>query len=207
MPTVAIDLPRRHLLVGDARLDRPRPRPRLGVGHERHRRDRVGPVTRLALLLEDRRDVLGERRRLRRRRRPQPRLAPAAAALSAHDADRHVPSPVEMFSSHHVRLPSHSTARSLSRRCWSSSTETRRRPRPIRRWPGRAAGIRRAPRTSPSRVTISPCLVDRDARLVERHLPGTAELVERDRRHRWPTHRRRGRRFCLRGPSDPRPRR
>ena len=60
-----IDLPRRHLAVADARLDRARPRPRLGEGHERHRRHRVGPVTGLALLLEDRRDVLGERRRLR----------------------------------------------------------------------------------------------------------------------------------------------
>src|SRR5439155_11348563 len=54
-----IDLPRRHLAVADSRLDRARPRPRLTKGHERHRRDRVGAVTCLALLLEDRRDVLG----------------------------------------------------------------------------------------------------------------------------------------------------
>ena len=75
MPTRLVDVPRRHLPVGDAGLDRARPRPRLLVGHERHRRDRIGPVARFALLLEDRRDVLGERRR----RRP----APASARLPA----------------------------------------------------------------------------------------------------------------------------
>ena len=50
--------------------DRARPRTRLGVGAQRHRRDRLGPVTRLALGLEDRRDVLGEGRRGRHLGRP-----------------------------------------------------------------------------------------------------------------------------------------
>src|SRR6516165_11455547 len=39
-----------------------------------------------------------------------------------------------------------STARSLSRKCWSNSIENRSRLRPIRRWPGHAAGIRLVPR-------------------------------------------------------------
>ena len=63
-----VDRPGRHRVVADASLDRLRPRPRLGVGDERHRRDRVGPVAGFALLLEDRRDVLGERWRIGGRR-------------------------------------------------------------------------------------------------------------------------------------------
>src|SRR5580700_4059212 len=39
------------------------PRPRVFVGRERHRRHPLGPMTGLALLLEDRRDVLREGRR------------------------------------------------------------------------------------------------------------------------------------------------
>ena len=58
-----VDVPRRHLPVGDAGADRACPRPRLGVGLERHRRDRIGAVAGLALGLEDRRDVPGEGRR------------------------------------------------------------------------------------------------------------------------------------------------
>ena len=148
MPTVAIDLPRRHLPIGDARLDRARPRPRFGEGHQRHRRDRIGPVAGLALLLEDRRDVLGERRRLRRvggrgRRRR------AAAQRSTPCTDLDCPSSL----CHHVvsfrwLSPSSvihdSTGRSLSRRYWSSSTGSRRRPRPTRHSPARAACIRPA---------------------------------------------------------------
>ena len=49
--------------VVDAALDRPRPRPRLLVGDERHRRDRVRLMARLALRLKNRRDVLRERDR------------------------------------------------------------------------------------------------------------------------------------------------
>ena len=55
-------------VIRHARANRPRPRPRLLVGDERHRRDRIGPMARFALLLEDRRDVLRERRRRLRAR-------------------------------------------------------------------------------------------------------------------------------------------
>ncbi len=58
-----VDVPRRHLPRRHARLDGACPRARLFVGDERHRRDRVRPMTRLTFLLEDRRDVLGERHR------------------------------------------------------------------------------------------------------------------------------------------------
>ena len=44
-------------------LDRPGPRTRFLVVHERHRSDRVGPVARLAALLKNRSDVLGKCRR------------------------------------------------------------------------------------------------------------------------------------------------
>ena len=58
-----IDVPRRHLPRGDAALDRADPRPHLFIGDQRHRRDVARAMTRLALLLEDRRDVLRERGR------------------------------------------------------------------------------------------------------------------------------------------------
>ena len=45
-------------------LDAPRPRADLFVGHQRHRRQRVGAMTALAALLQDRRDVLREGHRL-----------------------------------------------------------------------------------------------------------------------------------------------
>jgi len=57
-----VDVPGRHLSIRHARLDRARPRPRLFISGERHRRDRVGPMARFALLLEDRRNVFRERR-------------------------------------------------------------------------------------------------------------------------------------------------
>jgi hypothetical protein len=66
---VLVDVPRRHLARHHACLDRLRPRPRLLIGGERHGRHRVGPVARLALGLENRRDVLCEGRRFRRVRR------------------------------------------------------------------------------------------------------------------------------------------
>ena len=63
--------PRRHLLVGDRGFDRARPRPRLLVGQERHRRDFARPMAGLTVLLQHRQHVLVERgaRRQRRRRR------------------------------------------------------------------------------------------------------------------------------------------
>ena len=67
-----VDVPRRHLPRGDALLDGARPRTGVLVGDERHRRDRVRLMALLALGLEDRRDVLRERRRFGcRSRRPQ----------------------------------------------------------------------------------------------------------------------------------------
>ena len=62
----AVDVPRRHLARFDAVLDRPRPGPRLFVGDERHRRDRVRLMARLTLRLENRRDVFRERDRCSR---------------------------------------------------------------------------------------------------------------------------------------------
>ena len=59
-----VDVPGRHLSRLHAVLDRPRPGPRLFERDERHRRDRIGPVAGFALVLEDRRDVFGECRRL-----------------------------------------------------------------------------------------------------------------------------------------------
>ena len=61
----AVDVPRRHLPRLDALLDGPRPGARFLVGAQRHRRDRAGLVTGLALCLEDWRDVLRERHLLR----------------------------------------------------------------------------------------------------------------------------------------------
>ena len=59
----AIDVPRRHLARACLLLHRPRPRPDLPIGHQRHRRRRAGTVALLAGALQDRQDVLGERRR------------------------------------------------------------------------------------------------------------------------------------------------
>ena len=61
--------PRRHLAGHHLVLDRARPGPHVLVGDERHRRDLAGPMADDAVLVEDRRDVLRERRRLRPRRR------------------------------------------------------------------------------------------------------------------------------------------
>ena len=57
-----VDVPGRHVARRHAIANRTRPRTRLFVGLQRHRRDRIRPVARLALVLENRRDVLGERR-------------------------------------------------------------------------------------------------------------------------------------------------
>ena len=57
---VPINEPRRHFPSGDSLLDRPRPRTRLFVSHQRHGRNRAHMVTILAMLLEDRRNVLRE---------------------------------------------------------------------------------------------------------------------------------------------------
>ena len=56
--------PRRHRLRLRRLLDPERPRPRLLVGEERHRRHLAGPVAGLAVRLEDGQDVLVEGRRL-----------------------------------------------------------------------------------------------------------------------------------------------
>src|SRR5438093_4030761 len=66
---VLVDEPRRHLSGHDFRLDRLRPRPRLFISQQRHRRNRAFAVTGLAMLLEDRRDVLRECDLLLRHRR------------------------------------------------------------------------------------------------------------------------------------------
>ena len=63
----AIDVPRRHLAVGDLGLDRARPWPHFGERHQRHRRRRAGTMAALAGALHDRQHVLGECRRRRRR--------------------------------------------------------------------------------------------------------------------------------------------
>ena len=62
----------RHLIP-----DRLRPRPRVLVGEQRHRPDLAGPVAAHAVLVEDRRDVLVERRHVLRRLR---RVLSGAAA-------------------------------------------------------------------------------------------------------------------------------
>ena len=96
-PTRLVDVPGRHLVIGDARADRARPRPRLCVGDERHRRDRIGPVARLALVLEDRRDVLREGRRRRRRGLRAARADASASSATDHDrADEHRPHATHM---------------------------------------------------------------------------------------------------------------
>ena len=58
----AVDVPGRHLERDHAVADGPRPGPHLAVGQQRHRGDGVGLMALLALLLENRRDVLRERR-------------------------------------------------------------------------------------------------------------------------------------------------
>ena len=63
---IPIDEPRRHFPGGDSLLDGPRPRPRLFVAHERHRRNRACVMAILAMLLKNRRHILGERGLLRR---------------------------------------------------------------------------------------------------------------------------------------------
>jgi hypothetical protein len=57
---VPIDVPRRHLARRDLLFDRPCPGSCVLVGHQRHRRNRAGPVAVLTRLLEDRRDVFAE---------------------------------------------------------------------------------------------------------------------------------------------------
>src|SRR5204863_5516935 len=59
-----IDMPGRHLARGDAQLDRSRPGTRLVKGLQRHRRDGIRPMARVAFVLENWRDVLGRRHRL-----------------------------------------------------------------------------------------------------------------------------------------------
>ncbi len=55
-----VNVPRRHFVLGDARLYRPRPRARLFVSQERHRCDRTRTMAVLTGALKDRSDVLGE---------------------------------------------------------------------------------------------------------------------------------------------------
>jgi hypothetical protein len=63
---VLLDVPRRHdagpRADAGALLDGARPGPDVLVGHERHRRNPIGPVAILAAALQDRRDVLREGR-------------------------------------------------------------------------------------------------------------------------------------------------
>ncbi len=66
-PTTGIGKPWRHLPARDRSLDGARPRPRLLVGEERHRRHFAGPVAALAVGLENRKHVLVEGRRFCRR--------------------------------------------------------------------------------------------------------------------------------------------
>ena len=58
-----IGVPRRHRPVGNLARDRLRPRTRVLVGEQRHRRDVTGPMATRAVREEDRRHVLVERRR------------------------------------------------------------------------------------------------------------------------------------------------
>ena len=53
-------VPRRHRALHDVVLDRTRPGSGVLIGNERHRRDLARPVTGRAVLVKDRRDVLGE---------------------------------------------------------------------------------------------------------------------------------------------------
>ena len=152
-----IDLPRWHLALRHARLDRLGPRPRLRERHQRHRRHRVGPVARLALLLEDRRDVFRERRRFGGIGRSRPPPAASAPRSASRRRPRNTARIHAWLAS--CRVPSwlySRVERSLSRRYWSSSTESRRRLRPTRHWPGHAACILPACRTSRSAQSSRP---------------------------------------------------
>src|SRR2546426_9583438 len=51
---VLVDEPRGHFPSNDLLLDRLGPRPRLLVGHQRHRRKRARPVTHLTAILQNR---------------------------------------------------------------------------------------------------------------------------------------------------------
>src|SRR5262249_3021665 len=55
-----VEMPRRHLPVGDALADRSRPRPHLVVGDEGHRRRGALVMAGLAALLKKRRNILVE---------------------------------------------------------------------------------------------------------------------------------------------------
>src|SRR6185295_9641018 len=92
-----VDVPRRHVPAFDLGLDRAHPRPDFGVVGQRHRRHTLGAMADLALLLEDRRDVLGEgdrlgaRLRLRRpgdqrnQARPEERARQLTTTSVTHD--------------------------------------------------------------------------------------------------------------------------
>ena len=75
MPIGLVDVPGRHLPRADARGDRLGPGTCVLVADERHRRHVVRPMARFAFRLEDRRDILRERRR-RFRRYPPPAPRP-----------------------------------------------------------------------------------------------------------------------------------
>ena len=62
-----IGVPGRHRALGDLRADRPGPGARVAKSQERHRRNFARPVASRAVLVKDRRDVLGKRRRARGR--------------------------------------------------------------------------------------------------------------------------------------------
>src|SRR5262249_10414909 len=57
-----VEMPRWHVARRDALADRPRPRPHVFVGDERHRRRGALVMARLAVLLEDRRHVFRKSR-------------------------------------------------------------------------------------------------------------------------------------------------
>ena len=61
-PVTPVGVPRRHLARRHLLVNRTRPGPGLAEGDERHRRHLALPVAGDALLVEDRRDVLAERR-------------------------------------------------------------------------------------------------------------------------------------------------
>jgi len=62
-------VPGRHLSAGDLFADSFGPGARLFVGQQGHRRDVAGAMATGAMLVENRRDIFGERRRRRRLRR------------------------------------------------------------------------------------------------------------------------------------------